>query len=67
MTKLKTEWVTYAEEEDKQVYTKQFEGSSVFSVFYRFKVPANMFYPLSMMNEIDLMKEWIPGVILSEP
>lgn len=62
---LKNTWTCYADEPDRQVYTKPEKGLGLLTVFYRFKVPTSMYYPISLMNEIDLMKEWIPGIVMS--
>ena len=63
---LKDTWSCYADLPDRQVYTKTEQGLNHMSVFYRFKVPTNMFFPLALLSEVDLFKEWIPSVLKSE-
>jgi hypothetical protein len=63
---LKKTWTCFADEPDRQVYTKQEEGSGVMSVFFRFKVPVNMIKPLGLLSEVDLFKEWMPGMLRSD-
>ena len=36
------------------------------SVFYRFKINANLFMPFSLLSEIDILKEWIPGFLKAD-
>ena len=55
----------YADEPEKVVYTKQEPGSSIMSVYYKFKVPHSMLEPLTLMSEPDLFKEWMPSIIKS--
>ena len=59
-------WDCYANEDDKQVYSRLEVGSNIISLFYRFKCPTNMFYPLALFSEIDLFKDWIPDIIKSD-
>lgn len=63
---LNERWVCYREEPDRQVYTKPEEGQNLVSLYYRFKVPTNMFFPLALLSEVNLFKEWIPSVIKSD-
>lgn len=66
LSHLKDTWSCYADLPDRQVYTKTEQGLNHMSVFYRFKVPTNMFFPLALLSEVDLFKEWIPSVLKSE-
>ena len=63
---LKETWVCFVDEEDKQIYSKTEPGVNLISMFYRFKVPTNMFSPLSLLSEIDLIREWVPSIIRSD-
>ena len=36
------------------------------SVFMRFKVPTNMMMPLGLLSEVDLLSQWIPGLLRSD-
>jgi hypothetical protein len=63
---IKDNWNCYANEPERQVYTKYEEGNSIVSVFYRFKCPTNMFFPLSLLSEVDLFKDWMPSIIRSD-
>ena len=59
-------WTRYADEPNKQVYTKAEPGSSIYSVFFKFKVPTNMLYPLTLIDDVKKYTEWVPRVLKSE-
>ena len=63
---LKDTWTCYADLAERQVYTKQERDSGIMSLFYRFKVPTSMFFPLALLSEVDLFREWIPSIIKSD-
>lgn len=63
---LKDSWDCYADLPDRQVYTKAEPGEGLVSVFYRFQCPTNIFYPVALLSEIDMFKEWVPNMQKSE-
>jgi len=43
-------WQCYANEPERQVYTKHEPGKPLVSLFFRFKAPINMFYPIALIS-----------------
>lgn len=63
---LKDRWQCLKEREHKQMYFKHEPGTGVISVFFRVKLPCNLIKPYAMLQEIYMMKNWVPGVEISE-
>jgi hypothetical protein len=59
-------WHCYANEPDRQVYTKREPGQPLVSLFFRFKVPINLFYPVALVSQADHIKDWMPSVVKSD-
>ena len=59
-------WTCYKSTDDVSIYTKVDSGANIVSVFYKFKCPTNISYPLSLMSEQDLFPEWNGGVVKME-
>eukprot|EP00347_Sterkiella_histriomuscorum_P001077 403373418 len=66
LEKVKETWRMYADEPERAVYTKQEAGTNILSVYYKVKIPSSMMYPLTLLSEIDLLKEWMPSIIRSD-
>lgn len=55
-------WTRYSDDGEKMVYTKAEPGDSIFSVFFKFKCPTNMLYPLTLIDDVKKYTEWVPRV-----
>ncbi|CDW82781.1 UNKNOWN [Stylonychia lemnae] len=66
LTLLKEKWTCYSEAPERTVYTKREPGQNILSVFFKFKVPTNLFYPLALLSEVDLFQHWMPYILRSE-
>lgn len=55
-------WECFKNKENKWIYTKREEGQNILSVFTKFKIEQNVFLPFAMISEIELMKDWMPGI-----
>jgi hypothetical protein len=63
---LQTDWKCYSDEENRLVYTKSEEGQSILSIYFRAKIPTNLYYPVYILSQPERFKEWIPYIAKSD-
>lgn len=63
---IKERWECLKERPHKQIYYKKETGNGVISVFYRVRLESHMIKPYAMLQEINLMKSWVPDMIRSD-
>ena len=44
------------------MYTKQEGASSIVSIFFKFKVDLNLYYPLALFSDPSILKDWMPMI-----
>lgn len=63
---LKERWECLKEREHKQIYYKKETTGGIISVFFRVKLNTHMINPYSLLQEIHLMKNWVPDIVRSD-
>ena len=65
MTNLDT-WEVVKNYPERQIYCKREPGLDLITVFYKIKLNTNIVYPFALLSEIQMMKNWVPGVKKSD-
>jgi hypothetical protein len=59
-------WDVVKNYSERQIYSKKEPGLDLLTVFYKIKLNSNILYPFALLSEIQMMKNWVPGVKKSE-